>query len=149
LRRLTTIACNREELYGDLQFTNGTYKFKGNSKVYKIKAHPKLYEHDFIVGFAGVSNDCLSVRNFFENPDTSKPRVRELYGLVLTATGEIYRFDNDCTKWHEVRDPFCAIGSGRDFAMGAMAMGASPKEAVKIAMTKDIYSGMGVKGFRI
>lgn len=36
------------------------------------------------------------------------------------------------------------FGSGRDFALGALAMGASAYEAVKAAITFDITCGIGV-----
>lgn len=36
--------------------------------------------------------------------------------------------------------PF-AIGSGRDFALAAMDMGASAKEAVEAAAKRDVYTG--------
>lgn len=144
---MTTIACNREEMYGDLQYTNGTYKWKGNGKVFKFKAHPATCPNDFIVGFSGTAGDLVTVKHFFDNPDGYKkpPKVAELYGLVLTDKGNIYRF-NDYTRWLEVREPFAAIGSGGDFALGAMSAGATPKEAIKQAMRYDVYTGLGIKG---
>lgn len=39
---------------------------------------------------------------------------------------------------------FAAWGSGRDFAMGALAMGASARHAVVIASRYNIHCGMGV-----
>lgn len=41
-------------------------------------------------------------------------------------------------------DPIYAAGSGRDLALGAMAMGAPAKEAVEIASRFDVNCGMGV-----
>lgn len=40
-----------------------------------------------------------------------------------------------------VRAPYYALGSGSQFAMGAMAMGADPEQAVRVAMGFDIMSG--------
>lgn len=40
-----------------------------------------------------------------------------------------------------VLDPFAAWGSGRDFALGALAMGASAKEAVEVACRFSIECG--------
>lgn len=144
---MTTIACNKESLYGDLQMTNGTYKFKSNGKVFRFKAGD-YWQVGFIVGFAGTANGMFDVKEFFANPNGPRPRVKDISGLVLTEGGDIFRFDH-YLKWHSVDVPYCAIGSGQDFAMGAMALGASPKEAVKIAMKHDIYTGMGVKGYAI
>lgn len=41
--------------------------------------------------------------------------------------------------------PPYAIGSGRDFAMGAMLAGASARQAVEIACARDIYSGGAIQ----
>lgn len=43
-----------------------------------------------------------------------------------------------------VEAPFMAWGSGREFAMGAMAMGADAKRAVEIACQFNIRCGMGI-----
>lgn len=45
---------------------------------------------------------------------------------------------------YKVEDPFMAWGSGRDYAMGAMARGATAREAVEIAMRFDHHCGMGI-----
>lgn len=46
-----------------------------------------------------------------------------------------------------VEDPFMAWGSGRDFALGAMAMGATAREAVEIASRFNVYCGNGIDAF--
>lgn len=48
-----------------------------------------------------------------------------------------------------IEDKFIAWGSGRDFAIGAMARGASAVEAVKIAMRFDTGCGMGIDKVRL
>lgn len=67
--------------------------------------------------------------------------------LLATATG-VYLFSNSlvgvpigAVKW--------ATGSGANYALGAMAMGASAKKAVEVACTLDVYSGMGVDVLRL
>lgn len=42
-----------------------------------------------------------------------------------------------------------AFGSGRDFALGAMAMGADPATAVEIACRFNIYCGGGVEIYQL
>lgn len=139
-------------MYGDRQFTNHNSgnKFKGTTKVYSFRAHEDGYPEDFIVGFAGAASDIVTVVSYFTSPEKFKspPRVRGLSGLVLTASQNIFMFD-DYQKWLAVDQPFYAIGSGSAYALGAMANGASPKEAVKAAMQHDSYTGMGIKGVRL
>ena len=45
-------------------------------------------------------------------------------------------------------EPFWAIGSGAKIALGAMAYGASPVEAVQIACRFDLYTGGDVHSYR-
>ena len=44
---------------------------------------------------------------------------------------------------------FYAIGSGRDFALAAMRMGADAKKAVKIASEFDIHTGGRIRTMRL
>ena len=119
---MTTIAVNKEEMAGDLQFTNtntGT-KWKGKTKIYKFNAHPSTFaDCDFIVGFAGTASDIITVAEFFSMPDAFKnpPKIRSISGLVLTADKDIFIFD-DYTKWLVVNEPFAAIGSGAPIVTG-------------------------------
>lgn len=147
---MTTIACNREALFGDRQFTNDRTgnKWRGNTKVYRYKANLVYPDADFIVGFCGSASDMVTVSNYFEHSDMfdRPPRIRGISGLVVTAKREIFLFD-DYTRWLLVKEPFAAMGTGADYARGAMSMGADPKEAVRIAMKHDAYTGFGVKGY--
>lgn len=124
-----------------------TVKWKAKTKIYKFKANEETYPHcDFIVGFAGGANDTITAVEFFSNPENFKrvPNTKGLQGLVLTADGDIYIF-NSLSQWIRINEPFAAVGSGAPFALGAMESGASPKEAVRAAMKRDPWSGLGVK----
>jgi hypothetical protein len=46
-----------------------------------------------------------------------------------------------------VEDQFMAWGSGREFALGAMAMGATAREAVEVACRFNVYCGNGIDAF--
>jgi ATP-dependent protease HslVU (ClpYQ) peptidase subunit len=149
---MTTIVANKEEVAGDLQFTNisAAMKFKGKTKVFKFQPHEYIYpECEYIVGFAGTASDLITVADYFENPERQDkpPRVRNLSGLVLTERGDLFYFD-EYSKWIKVHEPFYAIGSGAHVALGVMEAGGSPKEAIKAASKHDPFTGMGVKSLR-
>jgi ATP-dependent protease HslVU (ClpYQ) peptidase subunit len=143
---LTTVVCNTEEMACDLQMTEGTKKWKCKTKIYKFKANPNTYPHsDFIVGFAGTAGSIVSVAEFFSLPDTTTPpKVKDLKGLVLTAEGHIFAFDQ-YTQWIRIDQKYAAIGSGGEYALGAVEMGASLREAIKVASKHDPNTGLGVK----
>lgn len=68
----------------------------------------------------------------------------EANGLVVT-NGRLYQIGRDAESGFWVDDvwlerPF-AIGSGRDFALAAMDMGATAREAVEAAAKRDVYTG--------
>ena len=144
---ITTIAVTKFEIGSDLQYTENTRKWKGRPKVFHFKANPNSYPHsDFYVGFAGRASDIIDVAEFFSRPDEIKPPrpSNNLRGAVLTAEGSIFTFE-DYRKWIAIDSPYYAIGSGAEFALGALAMGASVKEAIKVASNNDSHTGMGYK----
>lgn len=151
---MTTIACDKTGIYGDLQITNlaTNAKFKCGTKVYKFSAHELTYPHsDFYVGFAGSAEDIITAADFFDCPEVyynKRLNLKGLSGLVLTEQQEIFVFSS-LTKWLVVKDKYASIGSGANVAIGAMEAGSTPKEAVKIASKIDIYTGMGIKGYSL
>ena len=63
--------------------------------------------------------------------------------LVVAKEGACYFYEAR-PREQLVMDPFFAFGSGAPYALGAMAMGATAREAVEVASRFDIYCGMGV-----
>jgi len=146
---LTTIVCDRKSIASDLQYTASTgYKWKGRTKLYRFSAHPLTYEHsDFIIGIAGTADDAVSIAHFYSSPEDwvkGPPKVGpNINGIVLTEDKNVFMFTSKYTQWMGVADKHIAIGSGGEFALGALAAGKSLKEAIKIASNKDSYTGMG------
>lgn len=69
---------------------------------------------------------------------------------MLISNGKVYGVsvrDGCCS--HTLYDNNFAFGSGCDFALAAMDFGKSAKEAVKYAMTRDIYTGGRVRVFKV
>lgn len=60
-------------------------------------------------------------------------------GLILNLDGSVLWVDY---KGREALSPVpCAVGSGQDYALGAMEAGATPEQAIAIACKRDCYSG--------
>lgn len=60
--------------------------------------------------------------------------------LIATTDGSLYVYEGigHLQRWE---GDFYAIGTGSDFAIAAMVMGAAADEAVSVAMRCDVYSG--------
>jgi hypothetical protein len=64
--------------------------------------------------------------------------------MMIDEEGRVFLFDSSPWASGPIDCEFYAIGSGADFAMGAMAMGASAEEAVRIACQLDPHCGLPV-----
>ena len=122
-------------------------KTKCKTKVYKFEPHELHFEYErFMVGFCGTASEIVDIVDFYERPDLydHMPKTRNLSGLVLTESGKIFQFDRP-DKWLAVEAPYAAMGSGACAALGALHMGASPRDAIKAATKIDPFTGMGIK----
>ena len=104
------------------------------------------------VALVGCTGDAYLTESMFEWIGTGCELDRfpkaitpesDFMALVVTSSGLTMVFG---TSPHPVfQDPgIFAIGSGRDFAMAAMYLGKSAKEAVEVASHFDITCGCGV-----
>lgn len=97
----------------------------------------------------GACGHRAYLRSFIDwwTPDGSNPDGFPKFGDGAKDTTFIVWFAGQCFSYHadgpffdECRPPM-AWGSGRDFALAAMACGKSAREAVEIAMRFDPWTG--------
>ena len=67
-------------------------------------------------------------------------------GVVIEADGRITVYEGDGSFTLDA--PFFAMGSGRELALGAMAMGASAERAIEVASRLDVYTGSEIQALR-
>ena len=65
----------------------------------------------------------------------------DLRAIVVRPDGGLYLYDDGLWPSGPIQTDRYAIGSGSDFAMAAMLMGADAVRAVEIASTLDMHSG--------
>jgi len=89
-------------------------------------------------GLFGSAGDCASgdaIRDWIvKDGDTDTPTAGHARALYLTRDGEIYLYDTDSIDRPTKCSAPMAIGSGMDYALGAMDAGASAAIAVSVAM---------------
>lgn len=129
---------NKEVMAADSQVTSGNRK-SHTLKIYKVDGD--------IIGFCGGLEDGLLFVDWYKHKG-DKPSMEEDFGaLVLCKDGTMFEYGSKLVK-SEIKEPFASIGSGSDIAIGAMEMGADPKQAVKIAAKWDAYTKAPVKLLR-
>lgn len=128
---MTTIAARSGTVASDSQITGGSGK-KGRVK--KITRLPD----GGIFACAGNYQAVLKLRQWAAENFAGKrpPKTQDAEGLLIRADGVVCSLDGQGEPY-EIEGEFHAIGSGGDFALGAMRMGADPLEAVKVAAEFD------------
>jgi len=140
---MTTIAYHHKDkqVAVDSRYTRGDIidTDKGN-KVRKNKRGTWI--------FAGHSGDFDDLMELERN---DKVEIRPDCGAILISDGAAYSVDTD-------EDGVCiickinenlTIGSGSHFALAAMDLGKTAKQAVEYAKTRDIYTGGRVRVYDV
>lgn len=96
---------------------------------------------------AGVSGALAPAQRFLDwftgglrgDPPEMPDGERTTHGLIVCPDDVILTWGP--LGWERTHNSMAAMGSGGEFAQGAMAMGASPEEAVRVAMIYDTKTG--------
>lgn len=136
---MTTIATDGKTMAGDgYSYVNGTRATDATVKVERLR-DASLY------GACGNHGDGVKHRQWLEAQIGGSivgdcPKLDDGFGFILLRTdGTILQGGSDGIGC-EIDAPF-AIGSGMDYALGAMDAGASPKRAIEIASGRDKSTG--------
>jgi len=130
---MTTIATDGDTMAGDgMIASDGVVFHRGFVKVRQLP-------DGRIVGVCGSAYDIEPFSAWLvEGGD--KPELSDAFeALVLDPTGECRCYSGDCTSIVEELPTAC--GSGRQIALGAMEVGATPGEAVEIASRRSLGTG--------
>lgn len=97
-----------------------------------------------LVGVAGILSDILLALDYLdseEDADVAKPDISpENHLMQVDPDGNIFVYTH-VLRAVPVSAEYFAIGSGSEYAMGAMAQGATAEEAVAIAHKFDPNTG--------
>jgi hypothetical protein len=105
------------------------------------------------VAGAGYYDQVVEIADWLNkgaDPDSRPvlPENAESTILIVDEEGACHWLTWPYLRPIKVDEPFIAIGSGAQYAMGAMAAGANALKAVEIANTYDPSSGRGVQVVR-
>lgn len=133
---MTVIATDGRTIAADSQMTYGSNE-RAAARVKKIGR-----SNGYIFALSGTPIFDTVVKWFLDGADPkAMPTTAEGWWLlVIDAKGRMSLYSENKPYPGPVSPPF-ALGSGCDFALGAMYAGASPEMAVRIACKLDIYCG--------
>lgn len=138
---MTTIAWDGNMLAADRQVSFGASRMGETDKVARR-------EDGALIGAAGSSAICQALRQWFlagevgEMPKIEPDKENAAAGFIIRPCGAI----DDITSLGATRivSNLYARGSGADYALGAMSMGADARRAVEVASMWDCSTGGGI-----
>lgn len=128
---MTTVAYRDGWMVADSQLTSG------NSMKHRVAKIERLPDGR-LIGMAGDWPSALAIRDWFVAgcPDDNKPDDAEDAVVMLAGPSGVTLIDSDLIPM-PLLDAFAAIGSGAEYAVGAMEAGATAEDAVLIACRRD------------
>lgn len=130
---MTTIAWDGKTLAGDRR-AGGTFLTRVK-KIWRL-SDGRLF------GCAGSLDEMTAVRDWLEGEPKPKG-LRDFTGILIELDGTVCRFEEKLTRT-PILERCHAVGSGAPFAITAMALGKTAREAVGIAARFDPRTGGGV-----
>ena len=108
---------------------------------------------DAILAWVGESGGGIALLDWYKNGSVQArwPAAQNTDNwtrLIVARASGVFFFERE-PHAQKVEEPFMAWGSGRDYAMGAMAMGASAEEAVEVAIRFSTTCGNGIDSYEI
>ena len=139
---MTTIAWDGETLAADRRADYGNMKLDA-TKIFWLEGatRPANIEHAVLFAWSGMYQAGLAVKAWLEMK-ADKPSLTsdDGSGMIVTQHREVFRLENRLVPIPVV-EKFYAMGSGRDFAMAAMALNQTAVQAVVLASKFDAYTG--------
>lgn len=104
-----------------------------------------MREDGALIGGAGIMSFAAEFMRWFMNGENGeRPKLglsdKESASILIVRPSGMIE-EHDIYGWYTHDTPYYAIGSGMDFAYGAMDYGASAVEAVKVAIKRNAYCG--------
>ena len=134
---MTTITANSEGIASDAGLVqNGTISAINAKKIFRVKGH--------LIGVCGrcacYEELIYTLKESEEDPikhlTTVDEPERDCDALILSPKGVIWRYDGHGIPYKHP-ESYATSGSGSTVALAAMMAGASPREAVRIAIALD------------
>ena len=139
---MTVLVWDGLNLATDRQANDGSLKWE-SSKAWYVSSNGEVN----IVSGVGLLSHIVTLREWYKDgalPDKYPAEIRpNTAQLIVIRQDGLWVYDGTAYPEHRGFN-VCAFGHGRDFAFGALAMGASAKEAVDASNMFCLHTGKGI-----
>ena len=142
---MSVIAFDGKTVSADKQSTSSGLRTTVNKLIQLVSGE--------VVGFTGTIDKGLSLVDWYvSGGDKSKfpefQKTDDWVRLVVFNRHERFYYESTPERI-TILDEKIAFGCGRDFALGAMEMGADSRRAVEVACKHSVDCGMGITTFSV
>jgi 20S proteasome alpha/beta subunit len=144
---MSVVVWDGKRVASDLQGQQGDLRMK-SKKIFML-------EDSTVLAFTGEYERGLALVEWYKNgatpslwPASQADKENWVRLIVVPPKGKPFCFKQLPFR-QIVEEKFAAWGSGRDYALGALAKGADAIEAVRIASRFCTSCGMGVESFKV
>lgn len=131
---MTTIVYRNRVLAGDTQVMSGDMRLPERVRKVRRLRDGRLF------GWSGKVASAQRVAQALNKGETlPKLPVSDFKGILVDTDGHVFTIEEG--ELLPVNSDYTAIGSGREYAYGALAMGASAAKAVSVASSLDSGTG--------
>lgn len=129
----------------------GGWQFQGGPKILKLEkevAEAVFGVKKAIIGGAGDASVLGQAWEWFTSPGGKAPRLKNSNEFIALTNEGIFTSFN-LVNWIRVDQPYYAIGSGMNFAAGALEAGKSAYKAVEVAMKFDSSTNFKIYEYKL
>jgi len=144
---MTVIVWDGITLATDSAASDGVIQWKTAKAWYHGEGDDRI-----ILSGAGPLPSIMAMKDWFINQAVvGFPPIQvtdPCHFIVVSPIMGLYRFEGGPAPIDHGSDA-CAFGEGREFAYGALAMGATAARAVEIACDYSVHCGLGVQEYQV
>lgn len=140
---MSVVVWDGKTIAADMQGTNCDMRFV---------EHKMVVHGGVVAAWTGTASYGKELAQwYFDGADKAKwpefQKDKEEWCRLIIATSNECKFYERNPYPFTVSDPYMSWGSGRDYAMGALAMGADARKAVEVASKFSTGCGLGVEAY--
>ena len=147
---MTSIAFVKNTMASDSIITDGCDIVGSVAKIKKVKGYliGACGDGDVAAWFLDNFTPDIITKKHRIAPPVSMTKEDEFEGIIVTPKGKIYLYTSKFMLL-PISAKYIATGSGQPIALGAMAVGASAIEAIKVCIKHDKNSGGRVQSIKL
>lgn len=139
---MTTIAYRDGVMASDSRAYSGSRNYIGS----KNKIH-RLSNGSLIGLSSSVVGECERLKRFVEGRGVELECELDMpvQALLVTVDGSVYYFSEGRSFSGPINNDYFAIGSGEQYAIVSMSLGASAAKSIETAIEFDVWTGGDIK----